>query len=545
MSPEASVPRPPSSALAPLRRPFFRALWIATLFSNIGTWVQSVGAAWLMTSIAPSADMVALVQSAMALPTLAFSLAAGAVADIWDRRTVLLIAQGWMLVAAALLAAITYLGLITPGLLLVLTFALGAGAAFYGPAWQASVSELVPREELPEAIAINSVGFNIARSIGPAIGGLIVAAAGAEAAFLFNAVSFVAVIAVLLAWRREVPKRFLPRERLFGAIAAGLRYTRESPALRHALLRALVFGFAASALWALLPLIAKNDVGGGPLTYGLMLGALGAGAVLGAGIVGPVRRTLGTEAMIDLAGIVFAATSFALAFVTWLPAVFVMLALGGAAWLTTLSTLNISVQTIVSPWVKARVLSIYMMSVFGGMALGSWVFGNMAELFGTSLALAAAGALLLATPLLRFFFPLVEAESVDTRPAPVLAEPQIAARFDQDSGPVLVSVEYRIDPADVPEFERLMTEVRRVRRRDGAVRWGLYQDVEDPGRWVELFRVPTWLEHMRQHRRGTMADRTIFERVAALHRGPQPAVSHLIRREPGAASDPAAVSPPF
>jgi MFS family permease len=250
--------------------------------------------------------------------------------------------------------------------------------------------------------------------------------------------------------------------------------------------------------------------------------------------------------MIDLASVVFAATSFVLAFTTWLPAVFVMLALGGAAWLATLSTLNISVQTIVSPWVKARVLSIYMMSVFGGMALGSWVFGHIAELSDTSMALAAAGALLLASPLLRFLFPLVEAESIDTRPAPALPEPRTAARFDQDSGPVLVSVEYRIDPADLPEFERLMAEVRRVRRRDGAVRWGLYQDVADTGRWVELFRVATWLEHMRQHRRGTMADRTIFERVAALHRGPQPpAVSHQIRREPGAASESAAVSPPF
>ena len=238
--------------------------------------MQSVGAAWLMTSLAPSADMVALVQAATALPALAFSLAAGAVADICDRRHILLVTQAWMLVVAALLSAVTHFGLMTPTLLLVLTFALGAGAAFNGPAWQASVGELVPRAELPAAVAINSVGFNIARSVGPAISGLIVAAAGAEAAFLFNAISYLAVIVAVLLWKRELPASALPRERLLGAINAGLRYARQTPSLRYALLRALVFGFAASAVWALLPLIAKNDIGGGPLTYGLLLGALGA-----------------------------------------------------------------------------------------------------------------------------------------------------------------------------------------------------------------------------------------------------------------------------
>lgn len=542
MSPDPE-PRP-VSALAPLRRPFFRALWIATLFSNIGTWVQSVGAAWLMTSLAPSADMVALVQSATALPTLAFSLAAGAVADIWDRRAVLLIAQGWMLAAAAVLAAMTYSGQMTPGLLLALTFLLGAGAAFYGPTWQASVGDLVPRDELATAIAVNSVGFNIARSIGPAIGGLIVAAAGAEAAFLLNAICYLAIIGVLIAWRREVPDRPLPRERLFGAIAAGLRYTRRSPGVRNMLLRALVFGFAASAVWALLPVLAKRDPAGGPLVFGLMLGALGAGAVLGAAVIVRVRRKLGSERMIDLASILFGATSLALAFFSWLPAVFAMLLLGGGAWLAALSTLNISVQTAVSSWVKARVLSLYMMCVFGGIALGSWVWGHATEFAGLQAAFAAAGALLLASPLLSFIVPLGRAETLDLRVAPALAEPRVAAPVEEESGPVLVRVEYRIDPADLAEFQRTMHELRRVRLRDGAVRWGLYQDVEDPGRWVELFRVGTWLEHLRQHGRVTMADRALIERARAFHRGEgPPTVSHLIRREPEAGVEP--VAPPF
>jgi predicted MFS family arabinose efflux permease len=534
MSPDSSAPPSARSALGPLRHPFFRALWLATLFSNIGTWVQSVGAAWLMTSLAPSADMVALVQAATALPALAFSLAAGAVADIWDRRAILLLTQGWMLLVAALLSVVTHLGLMTPTLLLVLTFALGAGNAFNGPAWQASVGELVPRDELASAVAINSVGFNMARSIGPAIGGLIVAAAGAEAAFLFNAISYLAVVVAVLLWKRDLPASALPRERLVGAIAAGLRYARQTPALRYALLRALVFGFAASAVWALLPLIAKHDIGGGPLTYGLLLGALGIGAVLGAVVIAPVRRAVGTGTMINLASVVFAATSLVLAYTTWLPAVFAVLVAGGAAWLATLSTFNVAVQTTVSAWVKARALSMYLMSVFGGMAFGSWIWGHVAEAFDVPAALAAAGALMLASMVLHLLSPRGE-EGVDTSPASAFAEPQLALEIDPESGPVLVRVEYRIDAKDGAAFGHAMNAVRRVRRRDGATRWSLYQDLAAPERWVELFLVDTWLEHLRQHARGTVADAAILDRARAFHRGDAPPViTHLIRREPRA-----------
>jgi MFS family permease len=545
MSPDSSVPPSAVSALDPLRHPFFRALWIATLLSNIGTWVQSVGAAWLMTSIAPSADMVALVQAATALPVLAFSLAAGAVADIWDRRIIMLATQGWMLACAALLSVFTHLDLMTPTLLLALTFALGAGNAFNGPAWQASVGELVPRAELAAAVAVNSVGFNIARSIGPAIGGLIVAAAGAEAAFLFNAISYLAIVVAVLIWKREVPKSTLPRERLIGAITAGLRYARQAPALRYALLRALVFGFAASAVWALLPLVARHDIGGGPLTFGLLLGALGVGAIIGAVVITPVRRRISAATMINVASLVFAATSLVVAYVTWLPAVFAALVAGGAAWLATLSTFNVSVQTTVSAWVKARALSMYLMSVFGGMAFGSWVWGHAAESFGLSTALAASGVAMLASLALHFIAPRGET-GVDTSPAPPFAEPHLALPIDPESGPVLVLVEYRIDPQDVPAFERAMQAVRRVRRRDGATRWGLYQDLTAPERWVELFLVDTWLEHLRQHARGTVGDAPIFEHVRALHRGDAPPmVTHLIRREPDEVHEPVPNGPPF
>ena len=280
-------------------------------------------------------------------------------------------------------------------------------------------------------------------------------------------------------------------------------------------------------------MIAKHDIGGGPLTYGLLLGALGVGAVLGAVVIAPVRRALGTDRMINLASVAFAATSLVLAYTTWLPAVFAALVLGGAAWLATLATFNVTVQTTVSVWVKARALSMYLMSVFGGMAFGSWIWGHAAAAFDIPVALAAAGAVMLGSLSLHFLSPRGE-EGADTSPAASFAEPQLALRIDPESGPVLVRVEYRIDPKDVAAFERAMNAVRRVRRRDGATRWSLYQDLAVPARWVELFLVDTWLEHLRQHARGTIADAAIFARVRALHRGDDaPAVTHLIRREPG------------
>ena len=543
MSPD---PQPKPSLIAPLRYPAFRLLWIATLFSNLGTWIQSVGAAWLMTSIAPSADMVALVQAATALPTLAFSLTAGAVADIWDRRAILLVTQSWMLLMAVLLAAFGFAGMMTPGLLLALTFSLGAGNAFNAPAWQASVGELVPREQLAPAIAVNSVGFNIARSIGPAIGGLIVAVSGAPMAFLVNAITYTGVIGALVFWRRETRPSALPRERLFGAIMAGLRYTGQTPPLRNALVRAFVFGLAASSVWALLPLVARHTMGGGPLIYGLLLGALGVGAVLGAFFIARLRRLLGTQTMINVASVCFAATTLALAVVPYPAPLFLMLMLGGAAWLATLATFNTSVQISVSGWVKARALSIYLTAVFGGIAGGSWLWGAVAEVIGLSQSLGVSAAMMCASVLLSLVVPLTDTSAADVLPATPLAEPTVAVPLEDDAGPVLIRVEYRVARDKAAAFQQAMRAVRRVRRRDGATRWGLYQDVEEPERWEEVFLVDTWIEHLRQHARGTRADRALIDYAFSFHQGPgRPPVSHLIRRQPGSIAEPPSNMPPF
>lgn len=523
------------SALSPLRYGIFRAIWLANLFSNLGTWAQSVGAAWLMTSLAPSPDMVALVQAATSAPILLFSLAAGAIADIWDRRTVMLCAQGTMLLAAATLAALAGFGLVTPWVLLGLTFVLGMGSALNGPAWQASVAEQVPREEVPAAVTLNSVNFNIARSVGPALGGLIVGAAGAEAAFLFNAVSYVALILVLFGWQRPAVVRRLPRERMAGAMVAGLRYVRHSTVIRIVLARTATFGIGAGAVWALLPLVARHDLGGGPLTYGLLLGALGVGAVLGAAGIGRLRRRLSNDLLVGGATAVFALTSIALAFAGALIPLLLALVAGGAGWMTVLSSLYITVQMQVPDWVKGRAMAVFQMSMFGGLALGSWLWGLVATAYGVPAALTGAGGLMLASLLVFQRFRLPPLGAADLRPARTWPEPQVALEVDAASGPVLVTVAYRVAPERAEGFVLAMQGLRRLRRRDGARRWGLFRDVADPERWVEVFSLSTWLEHLHQHDRVTVADREVEERVKAFHIGPdRPVVTHLVLQHPSA-----------
>jgi len=407
--PPPSSAAPASSTLAPLRHPLFRAVWLANLVSNFGTWMQSVGAAWLMTAIAPSPDMVALVQASTSLPMLLFSLIAGALADLHDRRRLLILAQSWMLAAAALLALVTWLGWITPWLLLALTFALGVGSALNGPAWQASVGEFVPRAELAAAITLNSVGFNIARSVGPALGGIVVAAAGAETAFLLNAISYLGLILVLARWQRPAgaAQRPGPRERLGRAMLNGVRYAAETPPVRALLVRALAFGVGAGAIWALLPLVAKQDLGGGPFIYGLLLGALGVGAVAGAFAIGRLRTLLSAEGIVSAGTLTFALATLALgAAGTLLPVALAALLAAGAAWVGTLSSFNVAVQTTAPGWVKGRALAVFQMTAFGGLAFGSWLWGGIATAMSVHAALLVAGALMVLSLALRRSHPI-------------------------------------------------------------------------------------------------------------------------------------------
>lgn len=511
-----------SATLVPLKERLFAAVWIASLVSNFGSLVQAVGASWLMTSIAPSPDIVALVQAAVALPILLFSLPAGAIADIWRRRTVMLIGQCFMLVVSVTLAALTHFGTVMPSSLLAFTFALGTGAALYGPAWQAAVGELVPREQIPAAVALNSLGFNVARALGPALGGGIVAALGPEAAFLFNALSYIGLIVVLLRWKPPEVEQRLPPENMGPAMIAGLRYSALSLVIRSVLVRTFAFGLCGSAVWALLPLVARHLVGGGPLTYGVLLGALGIGAIAGAFLSTPLRQRLGGEAVVRLAVALFGVCALASAFFTAIPPLLLFLTVAGAGWVMTLSTFNVVVQMSSPRWVMGRAMSVYQMMTFGGMALGSWLWGVLADHLSVSLSLALSGGAVLASLLLALSFRLPAYEHLNMEPSGAWPEPNVILDFDPQSGPVIISEEYRIAPDDVPAFLAAMRVLRRNRRRDGARRWMLTQDVADPQVWLERFEVATWLDHMRQHHRVTVADRTAELRVRNLHKGPTP-----------------------
>ena len=405
-----SPPRRPDTAraspLTPFKYHIFLALWLASLCSNFGGLIQSVGASWLMTSLSPTADVVALVQASTVLPYMLFCLAAGAASDVLDRRALMLAAQILALVVSVLLTVFTYSGVMTPWLLLTFTFLVGCGNAIYGPAWQSSVGEVVPRAELPQAVALNSLGFNIARTVGPAIGGLIVAAFGSQAAFLVNSISYVGLIIVLFSWKRPVEQRQFPPESIPSAMMAGLRYVALSPSIQSVLVRAVVFGMAASSIWALMPLVARDLIQGGPSIYGLLLGAFGVGAVLSALSSTRLRAAFTTGQIVTIATLFFAAGSIIAAFSTSLPITMIGMVMCGGGWVLALSTFNISVQLSVPRWVVGRSVAIYQMMTFGGMALGSWLWGLTAHHFGLVFSLALAGGVLAASTLLARLWPM-------------------------------------------------------------------------------------------------------------------------------------------
>jgi MFS family permease len=526
-----------SSALAPFHIGIFRAVWSASLVSNFGGLIQGVGAAWLMTTIATSPYQVALVQASTTLPIMLFALVAGAIADSFNRRKVMLIAQCFMLVVSALLMTFTYFDLLTPWLLLAFTFLIDCGTALNSPSWQASVGDMVPRNRVPAAVALNSMGFNMTRSVGPAIGGIIVAGFGAAAAFAANAVSYIGLIAVLARWRPQLAASSLPRETLGAAMGAGLRYVAMSPNIGKVLARSFAFGFSAGAVLALLPLIARNLVHGGALTYGLMLGAFGVGAVGGALTSVRLRQLMSSETLVRAAFAGFALCGWNAAISTHAWQTSLGLLIGGASWVLALSHFNVTVQMSTPRWVVGRALSIYQMATFGGIALGSWIWGVVADEHGASVALLAAGVAMLAGGAIGFWLPLPHHTAPNLDPLNRWTEPMLALDLKPRSGPIAIMIEYIIREEDVPEFLAVMTERGRIRRRDGARNWSLARDLEHPEIWLESYHTPTWLDYIRHNKRATQADAGISERVRTLHRGPErPRVRRLIERPTTAAT---------
>jgi MFS family permease len=521
-----------SPTLAPFHSRIFALIWTASLISNFGSLIQAVGASWMMTSIAPSADMVALVQASTTLPIMLLSLVSGATADIWDRRLLMLIAQGLMLAIAVLLTVTAFLGLITPWILLSLTFLLGCGTALYGPAWQSSVGEQVPRAALASAVSLNSLAFNIARTTGPAIGGIIVARAGPPAAFLVNSLSYLGLIIVLVLWRRPRPAPFLPPENMFMAMGAGVRYARLSPDIRTVLIRGAAFGVLGSSIWALMPLIARDLIGGGAVTYGVLLGAFGGGAVLGALSSTSLRRRCTNEAIVRSSTAGFGIASIVTAVSSWHALSMAALMLGGACWVLALSTFNVTVQTSSPRWVVGRTVAIYQMVTFGGLSIGSWLSGVAAHQFGLGVCLASSGALMAVSAALGRKLALRQPEGLNLDPSRTWSS-ENRAQLDRliDTGPVVVTVEYRIAVEDAEAFRLAMRELRRIRRRDGAKRWSLMQDMAAPDIWIERYHSPNWVEHLRRHHRFTVSDREIERKVLDFHQGEAaPHVRHLIER---------------
>jgi len=516
---------------SPLSYPVFRAVWIASMASNFGGLIQSVGASWLMTSLTPSPQMVALVQASTALPILLPSLLSGAVADNLDRRRVMLAAQGLMLLVSVALAAVTFAGWITPWLLLAFTFLIGCGAAMNGPAWQASVGDMVPRAALPGAVAFNSMGFNIARSVGPAIGGAIVAAAGAAAAFVVNAISYVGLIAVLSRWKPAPQERVLAREGLGHAIAAGVRYVAMSPDIRTVLMRAVLFGIGASAVPAMMPLVARDVIGGNSLVYGVLLGAFGIGAVGGGLMVRRLRDRMAVESIVRIAAAALsvgaAVTGLSGTMLLTIPA----LALAGGGWVLALSTFNVTVQLSAPRWVVARALSLYQMAAFGGMAAGAALFGGIADAHGVQITLLVAAGVQALTILAGVVLPLPAARDLNLA-LREWSEPETAVPVDDRSGPIVVTIEYRIAPGDIPRFLNVMHERRRIRRRDGAKHWTLLRDLGEPELWLERYHVATWLDYVRHNQRRTHEDAQNTRDIFALHIGPgRPVVHRMIERQ--------------
>jgi MFS family permease/quinol monooxygenase YgiN len=491
--------------------------------------MHDVGAAWLMTSLSPSPFLIALMQAAASLPLFLLALPAGAIADVIDRRKMLLFTQSWMLVAAGLLGVLTVMDLTTPWTLLALTFALSIGSAMNVPVWQAVIPELVVKEELSSAVTLNGIVINLSRSIGPALAGIIIAAAGTGAVFLVNAASFVAVILVLYGWQRIAQKSALPAERFVGAIQAGIRYARFAPLLQTVLIRTGSYVLFFSALFALLPLLARRELGLEALGYGMILGCWGIGGLAGAFILPKVRQRVSIDRLVAGASVLMGAMMLLLAFTRNVYLVGGVMFVVGISSLSVLVSLSVSAQTAVPTWVRARALAMQILVFQGCITLGSLLWGAIAQRTSISTALTAAGAGLIVTAVLITRYRLRCVEKFDFTASLHWIQPAHAFEPCPNDGPVMVTLEYRVDPENAEAFKEVMQVLSRTRRRDGAIQWGLYQDLSDPGRFVETIVVESWVEHKRQFERVTNSDRAIEERAREFHVGDEPPkVSQMI-----------------
>jgi MFS family permease len=516
-----------SSLWRPLRVSTFRNLLVADVVSDIGTFMQNVGAAWLMVSLGAGPIYVALTQTAASLPYFLLALPAGSAGDIFDRRKLVLFTESWMMGVALLLAVLTVGGFMSPWLLLVLTFALSAGDAFETPTWRAILPELVSKDDLAAASALNGIEFNLARAVGPALAGVVIAAAGVATAFVANVVSFFGVILIVARWKRPIRKRTTPPETLTGATVAAIRYVRHSPAILTVLVRTGIVLFLSSALFALLPTVARS-VSESAIGYGLLLGCFGAGAIVGALLMQLARARFSTEVIVSAGVVILGSVLVAISGLHRLSTLAPVMIIGGAAWVIFISLINALVQNLAPDWVRARVLAIFILVYQGSFALGSAAWGAVAQRAGLRIALLYAGIGTIGSVVFALFAKLPES-TADPSPWNHWRMPVVVreATADLHRGPVLVTVEYTVIPERQAEFVAAIHQYGRIRRRDGAYRWGIFRDTEVADRYLEIFLVNSWAEHLRQHERQTQADREVEQRLSSyLARDPE--VRHLI-----------------
>jgi MFS family permease len=517
------------SMWSPLSEPVYRALWIAAVVSNVGSFMQEVGSAWLMTSIAPNPLMVALLQTAAYLPFFLLAIPSGAFADVVDKRKLLIIGQLWMLLSSLALGVLSIYDLVTPWVLLGLTFMMAIGGSITGPAWNAAIPELVPKDKLEPAIALGGVGYNAARGVGSALGGLAVAALGPGPVFILNAASFVGVLLVFFNWKPSAKPHSRHRERMVGAVRAGFRFVRHSPALKAVLVRSGSYGACTSAMWGLLPLIAKQELHLDSLGYGTLLAIFGAGTLIGAAILPRLRSVISLDQVTGFGKILFAGAMLGLAYAQNLVTASLFMIGAGISWIIVNSMFSMGAQKAAPAWVRARALAFHILVFLGTFAVTSAVWGQVATYTGLDFPLIAASGLLVVSIFLCRPFPLGIAELIDTTMSDHWTDPKFANEPHPNHGPVLITVEYIIDPLKLPEFTEAMSALSIQRRRDGAFQWHLFCDVSNPQRQLETFMVESWAEHMRQHERVTVSDRLVEDKVNSFHVGTNAIiVRHLI-----------------
>jgi MFS family permease len=525
---EQAAPPPPAGTFAPLRHSLFAVIWTATVLGNVGTFMRDVSSSWLVTEISASPASVAMIQAAGTLPVFLLAIPAGVLSDILDRRRFLIAIQIMLGIVSSMLAFLSWTGSVTVEGLVALTFLGGVGAALATPAWQAITPELVPRSDLKGAVALNSLGINIARSIGPALGGFLLAGLGAAAVYGLDVMTYILVGGALLWWRRAADADDGLREHFGGALRAGLRYARASHDLHRIVWRAVLYFAFASAVWALLPIVARQEIGGGPGFYGLMLGSVGAGAILGAVLLPRIRVRLGQDRLVLAMSLVTAGATALLALtnaeIVAIIATFVL----GIAWIAMLTTLNSTMQAILPNWIRGRGLAIYLTAFNGAMAAGSLGWGFLAQEITTDTTLIVAGSGLALAALLAHRARLPSGEG-DLTPSLHWPEPAMAEPVAHDRGPVMIMVTYRIRQADRSAFLTALERLSEGRRRDGAYAWGVSEDAADPEHIVEWFFVESWAEHLRQHKRVSKADADIQAETRRFHQGAEPPlVQHFL-----------------